>query len=514
MVDVCTTPVVRHSVELQPGIICITIGDFSYLTATVLLRANSSRPNTGSLDKWAEEAGDDSYKFDNLLPWYKKSVQYTPPVVPFSNSTNNQDPNAWSSTGGPLQVSHGKFVDPFGTWVQPAAEKLGMSTINGFQSGSLLGNGYLPYTIDPKNEQRSSSESSFLRSLPRQAHLQVYHNTLAEKILFGRDNTASGVLVSSMNASFILRARKEVILSAGSFQSPHLLMLSGIGPADTLAKYEIPLRINLPGVGSNLQDHAWFGTQHRVSVFTASALNDASVLALVQQDYNDHAAGFLTIPTTGFLAWEKVPPHLRSNLSASTCEALDSSLGPDWPELEHLPVSATLGYQRNYQKEDPNDGYDYATIGTLLTTPFSRGTVSISSANPADPPVIDPGYLTHPADVELAITALRRQREFWAQMQNITIGEETLPGKDVDSDEDILKFIKASLAPAPHVVGTCRMGKKDDPNSVVDSLGRVYGARGLRVVDASIFPLLPPGHIQATIYAVAEKIADAILKNY
>ncbi|KAI4218828.1 MAG: hypothetical protein L6R36_008730, partial [Xanthoria steineri] len=259
--------------------------------------------------KWAELAGDDSYKFENLLPYFRKSVQYTPPVVVSANSTNNQDPNAWSSTGGPLQISHGSFVDPSGTWVQPAAEKLGMKRISGFQSGELLGSAYVPFTIDPKNQQRSSSESSFLRSLPQKARLQVYNNTLAHKILFDRRITATGVVASSNNTVFTLKARKEVILSAGVFQSPQILMLSGIGPAATLAKYGIPLRINLPGVGSNLQDHPWFGTGFRVNVPTGSSLlNSAAVFSQVQEAYNNFATGPLTIPATGFLAWEKVPP--------------------------------------------------------------------------------------------------------------------------------------------------------------------------------------------------------------
>ncbi|KAI4141192.1 MAG: hypothetical protein LQ341_003575 [Variospora aurantia] len=154
-------------------------------------------------------------------------------------------------------------------------------------------------------------------------------------------------------------------------------------------------------------------------------------------------------------------------------------LPADWPELELLPVNAALGYHRNYQKEDPADGYKYASLSTLLAAPLSRGSVSISSANPADPPLIDPNYLSHPADIELAIVAIRRQREVWAQMQGVTIGDETLPGAHVQSDEDILAFVKQSLAPAPHAAGTCRMGRKENRESVVDGMGRVYGTKGL-----------------------------------
>ncbi|KAL8801769.1 MAG: hypothetical protein Q9182_004241 [Xanthomendoza sp. 2 TL-2023] len=468
-------------------------------------------PNAGALDRWAATVGDDSYKFDNLLPFYKKSVHYTSPTVLSTNSTNNQDPNAWSSAGGPLQVSHGKFVDPFGTWVQPAAEKLGMTGLDGLQSGKLLGSAYVPFTIDPDQSHRSSSESSFLQSVNPKARLRVYHNALAEKVLLNKQNKATGVVVTSNGTTFTLQARFEIIVSAGTFQSPQILMLSGIGPADTLAKYNIPVRVNLPGVGSNYQDHPWFSTQYRVRVPTtsAAALN-SSLLALNQQDYESRGTGPLSIPTTGFLAWEKVPDHLRGNLSQATRDAL-TTLSADWPDLEYLPVGGAVGYNRNYAKEDPKDGYNYASLTALLGAPFSRGTVTISSAKASDLPLIDPNYLSHPVDVELAITAVRRLREFWAQLEGVTIGQEYLPGPDVNSDEEILHYIKTSLGLAPHAVGTCRMGKIGDASSVVDSQGRVLGARNLRVVDASVFPFLPPGHIQSTVYAIAEKIADNIL---
>ncbi|KAL8748948.1 MAG: hypothetical protein Q9199_007978 [Rusavskia elegans] len=465
-------------------------------------------PNTGALDQWADAVGDDGYKFDNLLPFYKKSVHYTAPVDT-ANSTNNQDLNAWSPNGGPLQCSWGKYVDPFGTWVQLAAQKLGFQGINGFQSGKLLGSAYVPFTIDSVKSQRSSSESSFLQSVPRGARLQVYHHALAEKILLDKRNpAATGVVVSSNGTTFTLKARREVILSAGAFQSPQLLMLSGIGPAATLAKYNIPLLVDSPGVGSNLQDHVWWASEYRVLVPTASAgINDASSLAVSRRLYDESASGPLTIPAPGFLAWEKL-----KNLSPSSRQALDKAFTADWPDLEHIPIAAAFGYQRNYQKEDPLDGYNYASLGTILAAPLSRGTVSISSANAADPPLIDPNYLSHPADVELAIASIRRQRDFWAQMKDVTIGDEIQPGSNVTSDADILQFIKNALAPAPHACGTCRMGKRDG-QSVVDSKGRVYGVKNLRVVDASVFPVLPPGHIQSTVYAVAEKIADDIVKG-
>ena len=456
---------------------------------------------------------DESYQFDKLLPFYKKSVHYTPPKVAFENGTNKQDPNAWSSAGGPLQASRGNFVDPFGTLVQPKLENLGYPSIDGFQSGRLLGSGYLPYTVDPDRAQRSSSAVTYLASVYNNPLLEVYNHTMAEKVLLDEENKAYGIVVSMDGFQFQLKARKEVILSAGAFQSPQLLMLSGIGPRDTLQAHNIPVHVDLPGVGQNLQDHPLFWTQHRVNVPTISAaLNNPAILAAAQQAYDEHAAGPLTIPAPGLIGWEKLPEPQRSNLSTSTRKALDD-FPADWPELELIPCAAALGYQTNYATADPLDGHNYASIGTSMVAPLSRGTVTLASANPHDAPLIDPAYFSHPADAELAVSALRRQREVWAALKDVTIGEEYLPGPGVQSDEDIFAYIKKSVAPTWHASSTCKMGRKGDRTAIVDAEGLVFGTKGLRVVDASVFPFVLPGHPQASVYALAEKIADGTLKG-
>ena len=162
---------------------------------------------------------------------------------------------AWSATGGPLQISHGIFIDPFGTFVQPAVKSLGMPGVNGLHSGELIGSGYLPYNVDPQEAQRSSPYSSYLRAVSGKQWLKVYNNTLAEKSILDKSHTAKGLVVSSNSTEFTSHANKEVIICAGVFQSPQLLILSGIGPWNTLEAHQIPMQVELPGVGENLQDH-------------------------------------------------------------------------------------------------------------------------------------------------------------------------------------------------------------------------------------------------------------------
>ncbi|KAL6714197.1 hypothetical protein ACLMJK_008692 [Lecanora helva] len=473
------------------------------------------RQTVGSAQKWVDEVGDASFSFPALLPYYEKSVHFNAPKPQYPNTTNDQDLSVFNDAlGGPLEVSFGGYDDPFGTWVLPALQKLGQAAIKGFSSGVLIGSGYVAMTIDPTKMTRSSSETAFLQPALKTTTLTLYKNTLAEKLLFN-GKTISGVSVSSTtnttSTPFTLHAKNEIILSAGAFKSPQLLMLSGIGPRHTLQSLSIPVLADLPGVGQNLQDQPYFGTTFRVNVPTASAgMNSPAAMQAAVSAYLTQQAGPLTMGGTSVVGWEKIP---RTHLSPTTAHALDTDFPADWPDLEWLPISAYTGYITNFASADPKDGSNYATLTTVLLSPFSRGTVTINSSNPHDQPVIDPAWLTDPRDQDVALSAFRRTRTLWSYMANLTIGPEALPGAAVTSDSDILSFISKSVAPIWHAACTCKMGKEGDSMAVVDSEFRVKGVRGLRVVDASAFPFLPPGHPQATVYAVAEKVAAGILEE-
>ena len=487
------------------------------------------RPTIGSLNQWADEVGNDSYRWDNFLPYYRKSCAYTPFDRNLYNGTILDEPvEAFSATGGPLHVSFSNYADAFGSWAQKAFRAVGLTLLPSFNTGILNGSAYSTVTIDPRNGHRSSSESSFLQAaLQNGTAPTIYKNTLANRILFSASNkTAAGVSVTTASTfgtkplNFTLSARKEVILSAGVFQSPQLLMLSGIGPPSTLSTHQIPLVQPLPGVGQNMWDHVYFGANRRVNVLTASASANSPALAHRLADlFRTNASGPLAAFGAGYYGWEKLPEPYRGRLSARAREDLSRQrFAGDWPEVEWLPVSAYLGYQTNPQEEDPRDGFNYAVISAGLLTPLSRGNVTIGSNSAADAPVISPNWLQDPTDREVAVAAFRRSREIWAELAElgVTVGkEEYLPGLNVTSDEDILDYVQRSFMTVWHASSTCKMGKVGggDEMAVVDPQCRVHGVQGLRVVDASAFPFLPPGHPQGTVYALAEKIAAEILEG-
>ncbi|PKY07982.1 FAD/NAD(P)-binding domain-containing protein [Aspergillus campestris IBT 28561] len=484
------------------------------------------RPSAGAMQRWAEEVGDNSYLFDNMMPFFQRSGHYTPPNdALYHNSTNLESPDAFSAAGGPLQISFGPVVDAFATWVRHAYIAAGMPQIAGFNSGDLLGSSWAPSTIDPRNAHRSSSESSFLRAAlsdpATSSVLTIYPSTLALRILF-EHKTATGVQVTTAGTfgtpplEFTLHARKEVILSAGAVQSPQLLLASGVGPCADLAGVNVPCTHHLPGVGQNLQDHVLFGASRRVNVLTASAAaNNASLAAHNEHLWNCCATGPLSLAVPGYYGWEKLPPSLRAHLSASTRRALDHLIPADWPELEWLAINAYVG-DSFVKGTDPLDGHNYGTISAGLVAPFSRGTVSLRTADMRDPPLIDPQWLTHPVDKDLAVQAFRRVRHIWNLLVEMGVADcnETYPGRDVgDGADEIAAFIAGSMGTIFHPAGTCKMGRAADGMAVVDTRARVFGLRRLRVVDASSFPFLTPGHPQSVVYALAEKIAADILNS-
>ncbi|KAK1447253.1 GMC oxidoreductase [Colletotrichum melonis] len=468
------------------------------------------RGTKGSYDLWAETVGDEMFRWENMLRFFKRSIDLTPPNEEKRQNTNATvrfDPSDYDEQGGPLQVSWNNWVDPTLTWLAQVVLSLGLSiSPKGFSSGKLAGYGaWVPSTIEPEKAQRSTSESSFLRQAIKDTEIIVYTHTLATKILF--DGTkAVGVSVNSQGVEFTLSANKEVILTAGTFHSPQLLQVSGIGPRERLEALSIPVIADVLGVGQNLQDPIQIFVAYPVSTPSAQSLtNDPALNPGFVEEYLKFGTGPYS-SAAGFLAHERLPNSTLANLTQTTRDKL-ASVPSDWPQLSFIVGSFSTG-----------PGQTSGTLAAYLPLVFSRGNVTISSVSIDAKPVINLNWLSDSADVEIAVTAVKRLRTAWASpfanTPGFKTGPELLPGDSVQTDEQILEYVRANVGQVWHPVSTAAMGKEEDVTSgkaVVDSRGRVFGVQGLRVADASAFPFALPGHPQSSVYALAEKIAEDII---
>ncbi len=286
-------------------------------------------------------------------------------------------------------------------------------------------------------------------------------------------------------------------------------MVSGIGPASTLNSYQIPVCADRPGVGQNLWDNTFSGPTYPVNVVTHNSLANPAVIGAAISEYNSQRTGILTNGGGDFLAFEKLP---NGSISMATRQALDDAYGPDWPDVEYLELDAYFGDQVLPPPAE-TVGNNFVALLPGLTAPFSRGNVTIVSNDTSVLPVVSPNWLTDPRDQEVLLAAFRRMRQVWASnaTQGVVTGPEAYPGANVTSDSDLLAAIQRSAQTIWHASATNKMGMVNDSMTVVDSHARVVGVQGLRVVDASAFPFLPPGQPQSMVYALAEKISQNIL---
>ncbi|KAL8942483.1 MAG: hypothetical protein Q9216_001627 [Gyalolechia sp. 2 TL-2023] len=434
-----------------------------------------SEGSRGSYDKWAEQVGDASYRFDNFLPWFRRSVRFTPPSAGrLANSTPKYDAADERFEGGPLEIGFPSWANAISSWIARSLDSLRVRELPGLLGGDLLGWSYVTETISTVTQTRSSSESSYLREALRQTtNLQVYKSTLAKKVGFDSSLRVESVTVDSGGFEYQINAEKEIILSAGA-------------------------------------DHVLFGTVYPVNLITHSQLmTDPALLARSVVEYNERRSGILTNCGGDLLGKKSGFEKLAKDaVTAQTRADLDATFGKDWPDIELLFFDGDL-------VGVPPDSRNYVSSLAGLVAPFSRGNITINSTDTSFNPVVSPNWLSDPRDQEIAVAGLRRAREILQteSMQPILGGPEVFPGSNVTSERDILAAIKKSASSINHAAGTCAMGKSTDPNAVVDSRARVIGVEGLRVVDASAFPFLPPGHPQSTVYALAEKIADDILRG-
>ena len=456
-----------------------TLGGSSSTNAMAYVRGNSD-----DYDNWAK-LGNVGWSYKDVLPYFKKSENH--------QQIESLDPN-YHGNSGELNVTLPlKFKTPYVDSFISACENIGIPKNDDYNGKDQKGVGCVHSTI--KNGKRHSGASAFLKPIMKRSNLSVITNALVSKIILD-DNKAKGVEFIKNSKNTEVFVNKEIILSAGSFQSPQILMLSGIGDLKELKKIGVNCKHNLLGVGKNLQDHVFYpicaktntnqGINHYISPFNQikAGLNY----------YLKNKGVFCTGPLEGLAFFDIDQKNDKVNF-----------------QLHFSPISI-----RNTYGYDAYDIYDYPrddgfTILPTLLHPKSRGNVSLSSSNPKDPPKIQPNFLSEQDDIDNLVKGgelvfkLMNEKPLFKHIKSFGLPIER------KSKDALVEHIKKTLETVYHPVGTCKMG--NDKMSVVDSSLIVHGVKNLRVVDASIMPKIISGNTNACVYMIAEKASQMILND-
>lgn len=450
------------------------LGGSSAINGMVYMRGHPS-----DYDEWAA-AGNTGWSFAEVLPYFRRS------------ENNESFPASdYHGAGGELNVTHLRSHNEIAQTFIDAGRRMQLPACDDFNGARPEGVGFRQVT--QRNGRRETSATAFLAPVRSRPNLHVMTDALVRQVLFdGR--RARGVRIVEGAAERDLRARREVIVSAGAIASPQLLLRSGVGDGESLRGLGVDMAAHLPGVGGNLQDHA------AVSVSCRSSTA------------HSYGISWRALP---HLAWS-LPEYLlfrRGLLSSNVLEAaayIRSAPDVSRPDIQFSFTSAPRGKAKaGSPATQIGFGHGYGLTAILLR-PKSRGRLWLDSLDPRAAPRIDPQLLSEPEDVETLSRGLSLGRSILRDDAfAIYRGEETAPGRQVQTREEIARYIRNNCGVAFHPAGTCAMG--DGALAVVDRELRVHGLEGLRVVDASVMPTLVAGNTNAPTIMIAEKAADMIL---
>ena len=439
-----------------------TLGGSSAINAMVYIRGDRS-----DYDHW-RDLGNPGWGFDDVLPYFLRSED------------NERGASTHHGTGGPLAVSDLRSPNPMSVAFVEAARAVGLVHNDDFNAGKLEGVGL--FQVTQREGLRCSTAQGFLREAEGRPNLHVQTDVHVRRVLV-EGGRAVGVELEQYGERWHIRAEREVLLCAGAINTPQLLMLSGIGDADVLRRHDVRVIAHVPGVGRNLQDHPavplMWTTDEPVSLLnadSAAALYDFLVNRRGPLTSNIGEAG-------GFVRTRPDLPAPDIQFHAAPVMLLDHGLTPP-----------------------PEHGF---SIAPTLLAPSSRGSVTIRSSDPIDPPLMAANYFSTEEDIETMLSGIRLGLEIAQQPAMLRYQKQRfLPASGPLDDDALRAHLRATTETMGHPVGTCAMGHGDD--SVVDGELRVHGIDGLRVVDASVMPTISRGNTNAPVIMIAEKASDAI----
>ena len=451
-----------------------TLGGSSSINGLLYIRGQKEDYN-----HW-RQLGNAGWSFDDVLPYFRRS----------ENQERGSDD--YHGVGGPLSVSDMRARRKICDALIDAAEEIGIPRNDDFNGAKQEGAGYFQLTA--RNGRRCSASVAYLRPARRRKNLTIETHALATGVLFEIDNgrRAGGMAytVKGQRREARLRPGGEVVLAAGAIGSPQILQLSGVGPGKLLQDLGIPVRHALPGVGENLQDHLQVRMIYKVNVPTLNEeINNVLRRMLIGMEYVVFRSGAMSMGASQVCIFAKTRPELET---------------PDI-QFHFQPLSADKpGIQMHR--------FPGVTLSVCQLRPESRGSITIKSADPSAYPAITPNYLSATRDQITAVAGMRVARRL-AQSQAFSrfVVDEVVPGKAIETDDELLDAARKISQTIYHPTSTCKMGSDD--MAVVDDQLRVHGIEALRVVDASIMPTIVSGNTNAPTIMIAEKASDMILNS-
>ncbi|MFN3823653.1 MAG: choline dehydrogenase [Pseudorhodobacter sp.] len=444
------------------------IGGSSSINGMVYVRGHAR-----DFDHWSEQ-GAQGWAYADVLPYFRRM------------ESAHGAQSEYRGTSGPLHITRGPRSNPLFDAFIEAGRQAGYPVTDDYNGAAQEGFGPMEATI--WKGRRWSAANAYLRPAMAGGNVRLLRG-LARRVVIA-EGRATGVEVARRGGVEVIAARREVILAASSLNSPKLLMLSGIGPANHLAEHGIPVIADRPGVGANLQDHLEVYMQY-----------SSRLPVTLYKYWNLIGKGLIGAQ------WLFTKTGLGASNQFEACGFIRSRAGVDYPDIQYhfLPIAV------RYDGKVAAGGHGFqAHVGPMRSP--SRGSVRLRSADPAAPPVIRFNYMSTDQDWQDFRACIRLTREIFGQEAMAPfVKHEIQPGPGHDSDAEIDAFIRDHAESAYHPCGTARIGRRDDPMAVVDPEARVIGVDGLRLADSSIFPRIPNGNLNAPSIMVGEKAADHIL---